>query len=713
MDLLAVAAIVSSSIPSRAQRARTGAFALGALVLLAWGDAGARAPGLDGGHAASALDGGDAASRAIRLVHGDAAVELTASELGVRGEISGGERLSWDASRRRAACDALAGELALAEPFDGDLDLEGDAPAVLAPKAGEAVDCDALAREVELAVAHGARFPTIDVPVIAREPRTGLAELTEIARSIEPLLHETVTILVTHEGASGGLVTLAPDDVRRALRVVVRDGRARAELSERELSEVLAPALRSLGEPARDARIEEDAAGNARVVPGRRGLRVDGGALLASAGDAAKKTTKKSTVAATKSEPAVTTAKAEALKLKGVAATYTTRYVSGQPRVKNIQRAAALLDNAIVEPGDRFSLNQRIGKRTAKRGFVLAPSIGEGEIIDTYGGGVSQTATTLYNAVFEAGYAVVSRKPHTRYFDRYPVGVEATLSWPKPDFVFRNDSKTGVLIKVTASEDSITVKLYGDAEGRKVKRNVSKTFDPTDPRVDYEVDEALAVDKPKVKDAGTKGFSVKVGRDITFADGTKKHEERTVIYHGRPRVIAAHPCAIPKGEKGHRSKPCPEPEPEVDADAVYDEPEPGADKAAVAKPDASKPDASKPDAGKKESATSEDEPSGTKKSDQEKGGAPEPDGPAASKGATSPPAPPSPPASPKPDDSASADKPAKSDPPAKADKSKAEPPAKADDGSAAKKKKKSAKPAKADEKPAKSSSKGSKRKKKR
>jgi hypothetical protein len=309
-----------------------------------------------------------------------------------------------------------------------------------------------------------------------------------------------------------------------------------------------------------------------RVLPGRSGLRLDAAALFAAADDAAKKADKKGTVAATKGEPALSTTKAEALQLKNLVASYTTRYPKNQPRVTNIHRIVKLLDGAVVEPGDRLSVNRHVGKRTVKRGYVLAPSIGEGEIVETVGGGVSQVATTLYNAVFDGGYAVVSRKPHTRYFDRYPMGVEATLSWPRPDFVFRNDSKAGVLIKASVTDDSVTVKLYGDNGGRKVKRIVSKTFDPTEPRVDYEPDESLAIEKTKTKDAGTKGFSVRAGRDIVFPDGTTKHEERKVVYHGRPRVIVAHPCAIPKGEKGHRKKGCPKPSEKVDDDAaVYDD----------------------------------------------------------------------------------------------------------------------------------------------
>lgn len=260
---------------------------------------------------------------------------------------------------------------------------------------------------------------------------------------------------------------------------------------------------------------------------------------------------------------------AERLHIKGLVASFTTRYPCCQSRVANIHRAAALLDGAIVKPGQRFSLNHRLGKRTEKRGFIPAPTIEEGEMVRTPGGGVSQLATTLYNAVFDAGYAIVSRKPHSFHFPRYPMGVEATLSWPRPDFVFRNDSDAAVLIRVSTTDESVTVKLYGDVGGRKVKRFVSAPSAFTDPPVDYEPDEGLKLDEQKVKEQGVKGWSVVSGRDITFPNGRIKHEEKKTRYRARPRVIVAHPCSIPKGERGHRSKGCPKPQaPDDDVHAL-------------------------------------------------------------------------------------------------------------------------------------------------
>ena len=221
---------------------------------------------------------------------------------------------------------------------------------------------------------------------------------------------------------------------------------------------------------------------------------------------------------------------------------------------------AELLDGAVIKPGRRFSLNERVGMRTKRRGFVMAPSIGEGEMIESYGGGVSQLATTLYNALFEAGFLVLSHKPHTLYFRRYPVGIEATLSWPKPDLIFRNDTHQPLQIRVQAGKDRVTVQLFGDVEGRVVKRFVSEPFGWTSPPVDYTPDRSMAPDEEPIEEApGTHGFRVKAGRDIFYGDGSRRHEEKVVRYRGRPRRLRAHPCKIPLSAEGHSRRGCPKP----------------------------------------------------------------------------------------------------------------------------------------------------------
>jgi vancomycin resistance protein YoaR len=160
-------------------------------------------------------------------------------------------------------------------------------------------------------------------------------------------------------------------------------------------------------------------------------------------------------------QPARDDARATQLGVREVVGSFTTRHPGGQPRVANIHKMADYVRGAVIEPGETFSINGHVGRRTIARGFVDAPIIGEGNRFDSdVGGGVSQFATTAFNAAFLAGLEIPEYQFHTIYIDRYPFGREATLAFPKPDLKIRNTSPYGVLVWPTYSGTEITVTLY-------------------------------------------------------------------------------------------------------------------------------------------------------------------------------------------------------------------------------------------------------------
>ena len=111
------------------------------------------------------------------------------------------------------------------------------------------------------------------------------------------------------------------------------------------------------------------------------------------------------------------------MRIRELVSQFTTPHACCQPRVTNIQRAASILDGQIIPAGATFSLNTALGERTRARGFVSAPQIGEGGVLeDAVGGGVSQTATTVFNAAFFAGLKIVTHTPHEFWITRYPAG---------------------------------------------------------------------------------------------------------------------------------------------------------------------------------------------------------------------------------------------------------------------------------------------------
>jgi vancomycin resistance protein YoaR len=259
-------------------------------------------------------------------------------------------------------------------------------------------------------------------------------------------------------------------------------------------------------------------------------------------------------------DTALSTAQAEALGVKGLVSSFTTRHPCCEKRVENIHRIADLLDGTVVLPGQTVSVNALVGPRTLRRGFVPAPTIEEGEMVDSIGGGISQFATTFFNALFHGGYDIIERQPHTYWFPRYPMGHEATLSWPKPDIIFKNDTQAGLLIKTAYTGTTITVKLYGDNGGRKVRAEVSGRQNIVKAPLEIWPNPSVPPDEEKVKEPGSIGWSVIVSRLVTFPDGTKKEERRRVTYKARTRRVEVHPCRVPEGEKGYTGERCPVPE---------------------------------------------------------------------------------------------------------------------------------------------------------
>lgn len=151
---------------------------------------------------------------------------------------------------------------------------------------------------------------------------------------------------------------------------------------------------------------------------------------------------------------------------------FTTFHDCCQSRVTNIHLMADKLNGQVVAPGEVFSLNERLGPRGESEGYVPAGILLDGEIYCcdhplNVGGGTSQVATTLYNALFRNGFEIIDHKPHSRYISRYPLGIEATLGYPYPDIVFRNDTFTPLTILTSYTNTSITVELLGDTLGRK------------------------------------------------------------------------------------------------------------------------------------------------------------------------------------------------------------------------------------------------------
>jgi vancomycin resistance protein YoaR len=139
---------------------------------------------------------------------------------------------------------------------------------------------------------------------------------------------------------------------------------------------------------------------------------------------------------------------------------FTTYHDPTGARIINIHRIADLVRGAVIPPGASFSINYFVGKRTEANGFVSAGAIANGEHVNEIGGGISQFATTTFNAAYFAGLDIDAYQAHSEYFDRYPRGREATMGYPLPDLKFTNNTPYGIMIWTSYTQTSLTVTLY-------------------------------------------------------------------------------------------------------------------------------------------------------------------------------------------------------------------------------------------------------------
>jgi len=366
--------------------------------------------------------------------------------------------ITWGDAALDYTVDVWAAE-ADTPPVDGDLTFDGATVTEVPPVDGSVIDRDA-ARELLRDAIRSPERGTVTLPMITSTAPVTSAEVARAAEEARALLAEPVT--VTTPATS---FTIEPEILGRTLTTRVEGDALLLGIDPLALYAALGPGVVFVETTPVEASFEVHPDATVSVIPSQVGRSID----LTQVGDAILAGQRVVTASFTEKQPEHDTAWAEALNITERIGTFTTQHPCCASRVTNIHRAADILQNQIIEPGETFSLNDTLGPRTVERGFVEAGAIAEGnKFVEDVGGGVSQIATTLYNTVFFSGMEDVSHTPHSLYISRYPMGREATVNYPNLDLKWRNSSGSGVLIRTAYTDTSITISFYGNSEGRVV-----------------------------------------------------------------------------------------------------------------------------------------------------------------------------------------------------------------------------------------------------
>jgi vancomycin resistance protein YoaR len=271
------------------------------------------------------------------------------------------------------------------------------------------------------------------------------------------------------------------------------------------------------------------------LVPAKTGLTFDPADVTGPFLDLVAKTGAERTLAvkSVTAQPEVTTDAAKGLGINQQVSTFTTNFPYAEYRNQNLSRAAELVNGTLLEPGDTFSLNDTVGERTATNGFTKGFIISDGVFKEDLGGGVSQVATTTFNAAFFAGLEDVEHKPHSFYIDRYPVGREATVAWGSVDLKFKNTTPYGVYIQASvdrstpSTQGAMHVSMYS-TKYWDIKAGQSARYNVTQPKT-------RRLKGPEcVPNEGYGGFDIDVYRTFYRVGSTKPDHRETLHTHYTP-----------------------------------------------------------------------------------------------------------------------------------------------------------------------------------
>lgn len=429
-----------------------------------------------------------------------------------------------DDARLKTAIDKLAAQVNR-PATEGTITFKGTQPVTHQPAPG--LQLDAAKAPAAVVAAYPSDGNPKDLPVGVTEPKAGSDAIKKaLSDFAEPAMSGPVRLTVGSKS-----VDLLAAEIAPALTLTAQQGEVIPTLNTKALEPLFQKRFKSLETLPKDATVQIVGAAP-KVIPAVDGNIVDrskvGPAILAILPKPAGE--RRAAVPLTHSKAAFTTEQATALGITEKMGEFATQFPHAPYRNINIGHAAAKINGTLVKPGDTFSLNKIVGERTKENGFTEGNIISGGKFVLDLGGGVSQSATTTFNAAFFAGLKILEHKAHSVYISRYPVGREATVAWPAVDLKFLNDSGHGILVQTIfkastpGNSGSIRVIIWGTkvwdiTAGQSARSNFRQ------PNVVYNTKADCRVQAP------SQGFDITVFRYFAKNGARVKTEQFTTKYN--------------------------------------------------------------------------------------------------------------------------------------------------------------------------------------
>jgi len=310
------------------------------------------------------------------------------------------------------------------------------------------------------------------------EVEVSLGELGFRMKKIDKLVEQAVTYGKT--GSVWGRYQDIKDLEEKPMKM-----EASYDIETETVQKVIADKFSKLEGAAVDATIKREN-GKFVITDGKAGIKVDMEASVQNIKDHFNKDwefqgAETITLVTTVDEPDVT--KEQLQQVKDVLGTFSTTFKANNNRGKNVANATSRINGTVLMPGEVMSASDTMGSRNAANGYLEAGSYLNGETVESFGGGVCQVSTTLYNAVILAELEITERSSHSMIVDYVQPSMDAAISEGVLDLKIKNNTEAPIYIEGITNGGKLTFNVYGKeyrAAGRKVSY-VSETLSSTDP----------------------------------------------------------------------------------------------------------------------------------------------------------------------------------------------------------------------------------------
>ena len=328
-------------------------------------------------------------------------------------------------------------------------------------------------------------------------------------------------------------VEISPEIIGTALKFIPNKEKLESKFDETVIVSEISRQIPNIQTTASDAKF--DFIGDkVVVVPAQEGIKFNPGQLDAALSPAFRqKDNRVVNLDSAVIKPLITTESLDALGIKEQLSTFKQDFDYLPYREINVGQAARYMDGMILKPGEIYSMNQTIKERTTKNGYVKGIYIGEGGRFDFgLGGGVSIITSATWTAAFYAGLERIEQRAHSVHIARYTPGLEATVSWPKLDLKFRNNTKNNILIKAIPARDGITISMYGTKEYDRITAKFGEPYN-----LNNNIDTINSYDPNCLSQDPAPGFKIVVTRQFWKNNLIVQSENLTTSYRPSDHVI--------------------------------------------------------------------------------------------------------------------------------------------------------------------------------